>query len=460
MSDATRREFLAAAALAAASAALPAARAGAQRPVREPAEDPEVTAILRRIVPPTFPKRDVRITTHGAVGDGRTDARPAVTRAIAECSVAGGGRVVIPAGDWMSNGPIHLKSNVALHLESGATVRFSADPAHYLPLVLTRWEGTECYNYSPLVYAYQATNVAITGSGTLDGNGKATFAGWRQRQEAYIDRLRQMGIDGVPVHERVFGAGHFLRPGTIQFFGCTNVLVEGISIVDMPFWGIHPVFCENVTVRGVRVTSHNPNNDGVDPEASRDVLVEKCTFDTGDDCIAVKSGRDQDGWRVGRPSENIVLRDCDMRSLKAALCLGSEMSGGLRNVHLTDVRVTSTFTGIYFKTNLDRGGYIRHVRIRDVAIDEAELFVNFTTGYQGYRGGQHPPDVRDVLIERVRCGRAKATGIRIVGVPDSPIRDVTLRDVSLGNVAQNEVKHVEGLRTERVTIAGKPFSIA
>jgi polygalacturonase len=207
-------------------------------------------------------------------------------------------------------------------------------------------------------------------------------------------------------------------------------------------------------MRGVTVRSHNPNNDGVDPESSVDVLVERCTFDTGDDCIAIKSGRDQDGWRVGQPSENIVLRDCDMTSLKAALCLGSEMSGGLRNIHLYDVRVTSTFTGIYFKTNLDRGGSIRHVRIHDVRMGEAELFVNFTTAYQGYRGGDFPPDVRDVVIERVTCERAK-TGVRIVGVPASPIRDVVLRDVTVGSTpAPHEVRHVAGLRTERVRING------
>jgi polygalacturonase len=394
------------------------------------------------------------VTDHGAVGDGATDARPAFMRAIAACNAAGGGRVVVPAGRWQMNGPLHLTSGVDLHLEDGAHVRFSTEPSHYRPLVLTRWEGTECYNYSPLVYAYQATDVAITGRGTLDGNGAAGFATWHPKQAADVDRLRQMGIDGVPVHERVFGPGHFLRPGMIQLFGCKNVLLDGFTLVDATFWGVHPVFCQNVTMRHVTVRSRNPNNDGIDPESSVDVLVERCTFDTGDDCIAVKSGRDQDGWRVGQPSARIVLRDCDMTSMKAALCLGSEMSGGIRDVHLYDCRVGATFSGAYFKTNLDRGGSIRHVRIHDVTIREAESFINFTTAYQGYRGGKHPPDVRDVVIERVTCDRAK-NGIRVVGVPESPIRDVTLRDVTLKSAdVPHEIQHVANFKAERVRVNG------
>jgi polygalacturonase len=460
----TRRGFLQAGALAAGGALLgvhPAAAHEAWAPpaAPDPDEEAELAAILRRIVPPTFPPRVFDVTQFGAVGDGQTDCRAAFARAVHAANAAGGGRVLVPAGRWRMDGPIHLKSNVELHLAEGATVRFSADPQHYLPLVLTRWEGTECFNYSPFVYAYQANNVAITGPGTLDGNGAAEFAGWRQRQDADVNRLRQMGIDGVPVHERVFGPGHWLRPGMVVFFACRNVLFEGFRLIDSPFWSVHTVGCQNVTARGLRITSHNPNNDGIDPESSVDVLVEKCVFDTGDDCIAIKSGRDQDGWRVGQASENIVVRDCDFTSLKAALCLGSEMSGGIRNVYLRDVRVDRTYTGIYFKTNLDRGGSIRHVRIRDVPIGQAEIFINFTTAYQGYRGGQHPPDVGDVRIENVTCERAN-TGIRIVGVPESPIRDVQLRNVTLASTpAPHEIRHVQGFAARDVRINGEPLAL-
>ncbi|AHG87909.1 glycoside hydrolase family 28 [Gemmatirosa kalamazoonensis] len=449
----TRREFLAASGATLVGLALPRGALLGAAP-----EDPAVAAILRRIVAPTFPSRAFRVTDHGAVGNGVADCRPAFAQAIDACNRAGGGRVIVPAGRWVSNGPIHLKSAVELHLEAGATIRFSADPAHYLPMVLTRWEGTECYNYSPLVYAYEATNVAITGPGTLDGNGAAGFAAWRAKQDADVNRLRQMGIDQVPVHERVFGPGHVLRPGMVQLFGCRNVLLDGFTIVDATFWSVHPLLCQNVTMRGVTVRSRNPNNDGIDPESSVDVLVERCTFDTGDDCIAVKSGRDQDGWRVGQAAANIVLRDCDMTSLKAALCIGSEMSGGVRDVHLYGCRVKSCATGAYFKTNLDRGGSIRRVRIHDVTIGEAESFINFTTAYQGYRGGKFPPDVRDVSLERVTCDHAK-TGIRAVGVPDAPLRDLLLRDVTLTRAdVPHEVKYVENLKLERVRVNGQLLS--
>jgi polygalacturonase len=461
MSELSRRGFLAAASLGALGAALTPREAGARtlRILADADDEAELAAILRRIVPPVFAPRVFRVTDFGAVGDGSTGNREAFAKAVAAANSAGGGRVVVPAGRWWMDGPIHLKSNVELHVEEGATLRFSADPNHYLPLVLSRWEGTELFNYSPLIYAYQAVNVAMTGRGTIDGNGKAEFAGWRRKQDADVNRLRQMGIDGVPVHERVFGPGHFLRPGMIVFLGCRNVLFDGFTLIDSPFWSVHTVYCQNVTARNLRITTHNPNNDGVDPESSVDVLVEKCTFDTGDDCIAIKSGRDQDGWRVGQASENIVVRDCDFNSLKAALCLGSEMSGGVRNVFLRDVRVGKTFTGIYFKTNLDRGGSIRRVRIRDVPIGEAEIFINFTTAYQGYRGGQHPPDVGDVRIENVTCGAAK-TGIRIVGVPEAPIRDVTLRNVELRSTpAPHEIRHVAGFRAENVRINGAPLSL-
>jgi polygalacturonase len=462
----TRRDALRAVLAAGAGAALGLPRAGGASTLAYladagAADDDarDLAAILARIRPPTFPARVVAITDHGAVGDGRTDCRAAFATAIAACNAAGGGRVLVPAGTWLSNGPIHLKSRVELHLADGATVRFGADPAHYLPLVLTRWEGTECINYSPLVYAYQATRVAITGRGTLDGNGAALFAGWRARQDADVDRLRQMGIDGVPVHERVFGPGHFLRPGMVQLWGCRDVLLEDFAVVDSPFWSVHPVYCQTVTARGLRITSHNPNNDGVDPESSTDVLIERCTFDTGDDCIAIKSGRDQDGWRVGQASESIVVRDCDMTSMKAAICLGSEMSGGIRDVFVERVRVGKTYTGIYFKTNLDRGGSITRVRIRDVRVREAELFVNFTTAYQGYRGGQHPPEVRDVRLERVTCERA-TTGIRAVGVPESPLRDLVLRDVRVARaVTPHEIRHVAGLRLENVRLNGAPLTL-
>ena len=418
-------------------------------------DDPEIAAILRRVRPPQFPPRVVRVTEFGAVGDGRADCRAAFARAIARCNAEGGGRVVVPAGTWWTEGPIHLKSNIELHLEEGATIRFTPDADRYLPLVLTRWEGTELFNYSPQIYAWQATNVAITGTGTIDGNAGESFAQWKPHQVDAQNRLRQMGIDGVPVQERVFGQGHWLRPSMIQFLGCRNVLVENVRITGAPFWVVHPVYSQNVIARGLRIESRYPNNDGVDPDSCVDVLIERCSFDTGDDSVAVKSGRDQDGWRVGQPTENVVIRDCEMNSRHAGLCIGSEMSAGVRNVFLENCRLGKVETAIYFKSNLDRGGLVEHIRVRGMTVREADRTIHFTTDYHGYRGGRFPTAFRDIEIERVTCGKA-GTGIRAVGVPDSPLRDITMRDVTIGTTANpNEIRHVANLTLTNVRINGE-----
>lgn len=417
--------------------------------------DPEIAAILRRIRPPEFPSRTVRITEFGAVGDGRSDCREAFARAIARCNSEGGGRVVVPAGTWWSEGPIHLKSNIELHLEAGATIRFTPDADRYLPLVLTRWEGTELFNYSPQIYAYQATNVAITGTGTIDGNAGESFAQWKPHQGDAQNRLRQMGIDGIPVHERRFGQGHFLRPTMIQFLGCRNVLVENVRIIGAPFWVVHPVYSQNVIARGLRIESRYPNNDGVDPDSCVDVLIERCSFDTGDDSVAVKSGRDQDGWRVGQPTENVVIHDCDMNSDHAGLCIGSEMSAGVRNVFLENCRLGKVETAIYFKSNLDRGGLVEHIRVRGMTVREADRAIHFTTEYHGYRGGQFPTVFRDIEIERVTCDRA-GTGIRAVGVPAFPLRDIALRNVTIAAAEQPyEIRNVTNVTLHDVRINGK-----
>src|SRR5258708_3978084 len=301
----------------------------------------DMTAMLKRITTPTFPAKDFSIHDFGAVGDGKTDCREAFAKAITACNAAGGGRVVVPVGVFFSKGPIHLKSNVDLHLSDGATIRFSDDVDSYLPVVLTRFEGTMLYGFSPRIYANGQTNIAITGKGIIDGNGKATLTRMKTAKTGSVGDLRKMGAEGVPVEKRIFGPGQWLRPSMIQPLNCTNVLIEDITVLDSTFWVIHPTLCKNVTVRGVKVNSMNGNNDGCDPDSCTDVLIENCDFHTGDDSIAIKSGRDQDGWTVGRATENIVIRHCLMRSNHSALCIGSEMSGGIRNVFMEDCKLTS-----------------------------------------------------------------------------------------------------------------------
>ena len=415
-------------------------------------------AILKRIEPPTFPKHDFVITDFGAVGDGRTDCRAAIIKAIDAGVKAGGGRIVVPAGTFFCDGPVHLKSGIDFHLARGATLTFGADPSRYLPAVLSRYEGTLYYGHSPRIYAKDAVNVAITGHGVIDGNARGTFALLKSTRQSKGSpaELRRMGAEGVPVEQRVFAGGRWLRPSTLQLFGCTNVLIEGVTVRDSTFWCVHPVFCRNVTVRGVTVDSMNANNDGCDPDSCADVLIENCDFHTGDDAIAIKSGRDEDGWKAGRPSENIVIRHCTMRSRWSALCIGSEMSGGVRNVFMEDCRVPAAASTFYFKANLDRGGLVEHVRARRIEAGKMrEAFVRFETSYHGYRGGNHPPSFRDFVLEDLTCRDAGAYGIYLEGVTAAPIRDVVIRRASIEKAkAPLWLRQIENLRFENVKING------
>lgn len=413
---------------------LPATLAG--RPPEAPAAEPwaSLPGILARIRPPTFPARDFVVTDFGARPDGAGDATEAFRRAIEACHRAGGGRVVVPAGEFLT-GPIHLKSNVNLYVSAGATLRFSRDPAAYLPPVLTRWEGMELMNYSPLVYAYEQENIAITGEGTLDGQaGPQHWWPWKgssgpESQKPARDRLLRQVEEGVPVERRVYGAGHFLRPQFVQPYRCRNVLIEGVTIRGAPMWVIHPVLSSNVTVRRVTAVSPGPNNDGCNPESSSDVLIEDSTFDTGDDCIAVKSGRNADGRRLGVPSERIVVRGCRMRAGHGGLTIGSEVSGGVRQVYAERCRMSSPALerGLRIKTNAMRGGVVEDVFVRDVEIGEVGSAIDVDMLYEEGADGPFTPVVRNVRVERMSVRRAEYA-LSVRGLERSPVRGLLVAD--------------------------------
>jgi polygalacturonase len=438
----------------------------ALRPGRQAwaAEDPwaALPDLLKRIQAPKFPDRDFDITRYGAKPDGKTDCSDAFRRAIAEASAAGGGRVVVPVGVYLS-GAIHLKSNVNLHVSKGATIRFGTDTKQY-PIVLTRFEGMECMNYSPLVYAFEQRNIAVTGEGTLDGGaGPEHWWPWKGRGAATPDKdqrkaraaLGEMVEKGVPVERRVFGDGGFLRPMFIEPYRSANVLIEGVNIVNSPMYEIHPVLCRNVTVRNVNISSHGPNNDGCDPESSADVLIDGCTFDTGDDCIAIKSGRNADGRRLHAPSENIVVQNCLMKDGHGGVTLGSECSGGIRNVYAQKCKMDSPHLDriLRFKNNAMRGGVIEHVYMRDVEAGQvAGPAIEIDFQYEEGAKGPFTPVVRDVDVQNVTC-KVAAQGMSLRGYENAPIRDVRLRHLRIEMVSKpNVVENVEGLVTEDVKI--------
>jgi polygalacturonase len=421
-------------------------------------------AILARISPPRFAARDLDIVSHGAVGDGEKDCTAAIRQAIAACRAAGGGRVVVPRGVFLT-GPIHLQGGVNLHLADGAVLRFSRDPRACLPLVFTRWEGVELMNYSPFIYAFGQRDIAITGTGTLDGQANDEFWWpWKGRdksakatQAEARARLLDMAARGVPVAERVFGDGHYLRPNFVQPYRCQNVLIEGVTIVNSPMWEVHPVLSTNVTVRNVRIDSHGPNNDGCDPESCRDVLIEGCTFDTGDDCIALKSGRNDDGRRLHAPIENVIVRDCQMKDGHGGVVIGSEISGGARNIFAERCRMDSPRLdrALRVKTNAMRGGVIEHVYMRDVQVGQvAEAVVTVDFFYEEADKGPYPPTVRDIEVRGV-TSRKSDYALLLRGFPASPIRDVRVVDCVFDGVAKpDRLEAVEGLSFANVKVNG------
>jgi polygalacturonase len=425
-----------------------------------------VDAILARIAPPVFPDRVFPITKYGAVGDGARDCTAAFKDAIAACAAAGGGRVLVPDGRFLT-GAIHLKSGVELHVSKGATLAFSRDPGHYLPVVFSRWEGVELMNYSPLIYAFEQRDVAVTGKGTLDGQASDEYwwpwknskpeAG-KPSQLPARTRLIEMGARGVPVGERVFGRDSFLRPNFIQPYRCQNVLIEGVTIVNSPMWEVHPVLCTNVTVRDVSINSHGPNNDGCDPESCRDVLIEGCTFDTGDDCIALKSGRNEDGRRLSAPIENVIVRNCAMKDGHGGVVIGSEVSGGARNIFAEKCRMDSPNLdrALRIKTNSVRGGFVEHVYMRDVTVGQvAEAVVTVNLFYEEGDSGTFPPTVREIDVRNVTSGKSQYA-LLLRGYAHTPVRGIRVVDCTFDNVAKDDViEGVTGLTLTNVRINGK-----
>lgn len=411
--------------------------------------------VLSAIEAPTFPSRDFSIVDYGAHDGGEDDCKPAIDKAIAACHAAGGGRVVVPAGKWLVAGPIHLKSNLNLHLEKNARVLFSTTPADYLPLVLARFEGTEVMNYSPLVYALDQENIAITGEGTLDG--QASYDNWWAWKTGGSDgdagKLIKMADDGVPPEQRVFGEGYHLRVNFIQPYRCKNVLIEGVTIVGSPMWEINPVLCRNVTVRGVTVDSHGPNNDGCNPESCNGVLIEACTFDTGDDCIAIKSGRNADGRRLATPSGNIVIRNCTMRDGHGGVTLGSEMSGGIRNVFVEGCSMSSPELdrAIRLKSNSRRGGYLENLFVRNIEVGEVKEAVLHVDLRYFNETGDHNPTVRNIFLENVKSKKSEHP-LFLLGIEAAPIQNVVITNCRFENSAKPSViEFVDTLVLRNVT---------
>lgn len=420
--------------------------------------------VLKQIKAPKFPDREFNVIHYGADNKGIELSTNAIQSAIDDAHRLKGGRVLIPEGTFLT-GTLELKSNVELHLHENAYVTFSQDTRDYLPLVLTRYEGIELYNYSPLIYAHHAENIAITGAGTLDGRGdEHHWWPWKYgtNGQPSQDRDRQllfeMAEKRIPVEERMFGEGHYLRSSFIQPYNCQNILIEGVTVKDSPMWQVHPVLSENVIVRGVNIIGHGPNTDGVNPESCRHVLIEDCYFDNGDDCIAIKSGRNEDGRRIGVPSENIVIRRNTMRDGHGGVTIGSEISGGVKYVYAEDNVMDSPNLdrALRIKTNSVRGGTIEHIYFKNNLVKSLKHeVVCIDMMYEEGDAGPHRPVVRHIEVEGLKSSGGRY-GVKIAAYSHSPVTHFKMKDCVIDDVAYPlSLEHAVSPSFQKVVINGE-----
>ena len=392
-----------------------------------------------------FADRDFSIADFGAKeGVKATDAFAA---AMAECEKAGGGRVVVPKGKWLT-GAVHLRSNCNLYLAEGATLEFTDDPADYLPAVPSSWEGLECLNYSPLVYAFECTNVALCGKGVL----RPRMAFWKKlMNETATDIqgaraiLYKWGSEDYPVERRDITKAHsaIMRPQCVQFNRCKNVLMEGVTIRESPFWTIHLLLSEDVIVRNVTVDAHGSNNDGIDIEMSRNVLVDGGVFAAGDDGFVFKAGRNRDGWRIGVPTENVLVRNAHVKFAHSLLCVGSEMSAGVRNVRVENCRVDECWKLFYVKTNARRGGFVDGITLKGVNAGKVKDILRVDTDVL-YQWKSMPTyeeritRIGNLVAENLSVGETQRA-VTLNGDGRNPIDGVTLRNVQVGRVTDKAI---------------------
>ena len=404
--------------------------------------------------------KEYSIVDFGAIKGNKDKTSDAINKAITKANKAGGGIVVIPEGEWITK-KIHFKSNVNLHLKKGAVLLFSEDPNDYLPAVSSTWEGYECYNYSPLVYAYQCKNIAITGEGELKAK-MDIWTEWFKRPKGHMESLKRLyylASYNKPLKERqmVNDSAHF-RPQFIQFNRCENILMDGVTITNSPFWTIHPFLSKDVVLRNLKVYAHGHNNDGVDPEMSQNVLIENCVFDQGDDAIAIKSGSNQDAWRLNTPSKKVVMRNCIVKNGHQLVAIGSELSGGIENVFIDNCTVVDGAKLnhlLFIKTNERRGGYVNNIYMSDITcgkIDEGILGIETDVMYQ-WRNLVPTLERKLTPIKNVHLENIKATNVkfisRILGQKELPVENVFLKNIKAENVSVKNDIHENVVNFER-----------
>lgn len=414
-----------------------------------------------------YPTRIYDISKFGAVEGGVVLNRNVITNVITLCNEAGGGTVLIPDGKWLT-GKIHLQSNVNLHLQDNAELIFSDDYRDYLPAVQSSWEGMECYNYSPLIYAFNCENVTLSGKGKLSARIDK-WEDWYERPPIHIQGLKmlyEMGVKKIPVNERDMTKGEYsFRPQFIQFNRCSNIVIENLTIRNSPFWTIHLLLCNGAILRGLDIKAYGHNNDGVDPEMTKNLLIENCVFEQGDDAIAIKSGRDQDGWRLNTATENVVIRNCIIKNGHQLLAIGSEISGGVRNVYLHDCLIPTVgetlFNNIVFiKTNFGRGGFIENIHVKNIKatkLSAAILGIDTDVFYQWKNlvpvYEKKLTNIRDIYISNITVDEV-GVPFSLLGDNERPIKNITVKNINILHSFAKEsiIKNVIGIKSQNVNI--------
>ncbi|CAG7595528.1 Exo-poly-alpha-D-galacturonosidase [Paenibacillus solanacearum] len=439
---------------------------------------------------PHIPSAEFIITDYGAVGDGITMNTAAFARAIEACAAAGGGRVVIPKGIWLT-GPIGLRSRIELHSQRGALVMFSPNAEDY-PLIVSRWEGHQAVRSTPPLHGFELEHVAITGEGIFDGNGdawrpvkrfKMTDSRWNAllRSGGAVDEdngiwwpnegamqgakaVAALAASGKYEPEAYIPYRTYLRPVLLHFRGCKHVLLEGPTFQNSPGWNLHLFDSEHITIRRVNVRNpwYSQNGDGLDLESCRHALIEDSTFDVGDDAICMKSGKNEEGRRLGKPVEYVTVRRCTVFHGHGGFVIGSEMSGGARYMDIADCEFIGTDCGLRFKSTRGRGGVVEHIRIRNIRMkDIGGAAISFNLFYEQKRhdAGEVPvseetPIFRGMHIEHVHCAGAR-TAIELKGLPEMPIRELSFRNVLIQADRGIECSNAADLLFEQMTVLPK-----
>ena len=447
---------------------------------------------------PVFKKDTLSIKKYGAVSDGNTLNTKSINGAIEALSKKGGGVVLIPSGLWLT-GPVVLKNNINLHLASGATLLFTADKNEY-PLVEANWEGLpQMRNQSP-ISATNASNIAITGKGIIDGNGdvwravkidKLTESQWKKKvasggvvsddkktwypSEGFLkgSKMQNPGVISSEKDAAFYQSlKDFLRPNLVLLTSCKYVLLEGVTFQNSPAWCLHPLMCENLTVRNVFVKNpwYAQNGDGIDAESCKNVLIENSVFDVGDDALCMKSGRDAEGRKRGMPIENVIIRNCTVYAAHGGFVIGSEMSGGARNIYVNNCTFIGTDIGLRFKTTRGRGGIVENIFIKDIYMKdipaEAILFdMYYMAKDPVVLAGEKrelpkvelkpvdetTPQFRNFHISNVYCNGAEK-GIFIRGLPEMHVKDIVLESMVIQAKKGIDVQEASGIIFKNIKI--------